>query len=207
MDLLFRFHLQVSGWYKRLSGAPSFPSGIAGITVSFRRAAGETVRFQRTGLEDCCHGDGRSGGECCQTRDLSSAPARRGERFGCCPSGVPPLPPSPAPPQSYRAFGVDQQQVFGESVVHSRQHVRPGVGGALADQEVPVVPQQFLRLAAAHDAVVPRLALQLLLRPEGQGAHQEGAGVVHRRRLVKASGLGMLRSLGLNGVLKGLWCK
>lgn len=108
---------------------------------------------------------------------------------------------------SYRAFRVHQQQVFGQSVVHARQYVRPGVGGALTDQEVPVVLQQFLRFAAAHGAMVPRLALQLLLRPEGQGTHQERAGIVHRCCLVKTSCLGMFWPLGLNGLLKGLWCE
>lgn len=116
-------------------------------------------------------------------------------------------PPPPSLLPSYRALRVHQQQVFGQSVVHARQDVRAGVGGALTDQEVPVVLQQFLRFAAAHDAVVPHLALQLLLRPEGQRTHQKRAGVVHRRCLVKTSCLGMFWSLGLNGILKGLWRK
>lgn len=97
--------------------------------------------------------------------------------------------------------------MFGQTVVHARQYVRPGVGGALTHQEVPVVSQQLLRFAAAHDAVVPRLAFQLLLRPEGQGTHQKRAGVVHRRCLVKTRGLGMFWTLGLDGIPEGLWCK
>lgn len=39
----------------------------------------------------------------------------------------------------YRAFGVHQQQVFGKSIVHAGQDVGARVGGALADQEVPVL--------------------------------------------------------------------
>lgn len=97
--------------------------------------------------------------------------------------------------------------MLGQAVVHARQHVGPRVGGALPDQEVPVVPQQLLGFAAAHDAVVPRLALQLLLGPEGQRAHQEGAGVVHGRRLAKTGHLGVFWSLGLDGVLERLWGK
>lgn len=95
--------------------------------------------------------------------------------------------------------------------MHAGQDVGPRVGGALANQEVPVLLQQFLCIAAAHHAMVPRLALQLLLRPEGQRTHQEGAGVVHRCHLVKPGGLGLGLSLGqrmglrLDGVLKGLW--
>lgn len=113
---------------------------------------------------------------------------------------------------SYRAFGVHQQQVFGESVVHARQDVGPRVGGALTNQEVPVFPQQLLGVPAAHLAVVPRPALQLLLRPEGHRAHQKKrAGAVHGRRLVEAGDRGRGRALGrrvgpaLNGVLEGLW--
>lgn len=69
---------------------------------------------------------------------------------------------------SYRALRVHQQQVFGKSIVHARQYIGPWVGSALTNQEVPVVFQQFFSVTAAHFAVVPRLALQLLLCPEGQ---------------------------------------
>lgn len=92
-----------------------------------------------------------------------------------------------------------------------RQYVGPGVGGALTNQEVPVVSQQFLGIAAAHLAVVPRLALQLLLRSEGQRAHEKRAGVVYGCYFVKTRHLGLGRPLdgsvvlSLNGVLKGLW--
>lgn len=95
--------------------------------------------------------------------------------------------------------------------MHAGQDEGAWVGGALTDQEVAVLQQQLLCVAAAHHAVVPRLALQLLLRPEGQRANQQGAGVVHRRRLVEGGGLRLALPLGqrvglrLDGVLKGLW--
>lgn len=110
-------------------------------------------------------------------------------------------------PLSYRALGVHQQQVLGQSVVHARQHVGPRVGRARANQEVAVFFQQFFGVAAAHLAVVPHLALQLLLSPEGHRAREERAGVVHGRRLVDGGDLrlGRRMGLGLDGILEGLW--
>lgn len=113
--------------------------------------------------------------------------------------------------QSHRSLGVHQQKVFGQSVVHARQYVGPRVGRARTDQEVAVVLQQFFGVPAAHFAVEPGLALQLLLGPEGQRAHEQRAGVVHRRHLVETRGLGLTVGrwvgLGLNGVPEGLWCE
>ena len=107
--------------------------------------------------------------------------------------------------------------MLGQPVVHARQHVGTRVGGALAHQEVPVVPQQLLGVPPAHLAVVPGLAPQLLLAPGGHGARQQGAAVVHRGGLVErrggAAGRGQRlarpgvagRRLGVDGVLEGLW--
>lgn len=103
--------------------------------------------------------------------------------------------------------------MFGKSIVHARQDVGPRVGSALTNQEVSVFFQQFLSVAAAHFAVVPRLALQLLLGPEGHGAHEQRTQVIHGRRLVEVGHLGLGRPLGprvglrLDGIPKGLWCK
>ncbi len=106
---------------------------------------------------------------------------------------------------SHRSLRIDQQQVFGQAVVHPRQDIRARVCGALPHQEVSVVEQQFLGLAAAHLSVVPRLVLQLLLSSQGGRAHQQRTGVIHGRRFMQWGWGSRSRSLGHDGVLKRLW--
>lgn len=115
------------------------------------------------------------------------------------------------PRPSYRAFRVHQQQVFGNSIVHACQYVGPWVGSALTNEKVPVIFQKFFSIAATHFTVVPHLALQLLLSPEGQRAHEQRARVVHGCCLVKTGYLGLGLSLrqrlglGLDCIFEGLW--
>lgn len=86
--------------------------------------------------------------------------------------------------RAHRALRVDEQQMFGEAVVHARQHVGTRVGRAFAHQEVSVIAQEFLGIVATHLSVVPALLLELGERAQGR-ARQHRAAVIHRRRLIQ----------------------
>lgn len=107
----------------------------------------------------------------------------------------------PRPP--YHTLGVHQKQVLGLPRVHACEHVLPGVGDAVAHEEVPVGSQQFLRRPAAHLAVVPRLLPQLLLCGGDGGPAGRGAGplVLQGKGGCRARGHGAL--VQLQRILEG----
>lgn len=102
------------------------------------------------------------------------------------PTPDPPPACGPAPPHSgpasspwappYHALGVHEQQVLGLPGVHAREDVLPGVGYAVAHQEVPIGSKQLLRRPSAHLAMVPGLLPQLLLRGGDGGPAGRGTG-------------------------------